>query len=489
MSGQPDLRLFAQNEKPLNPAGEFVLYWMTMNRRLYSNFALERAVSHAKELNKPLLILEALRLDYPHASRRLHAFVVQGMADNAEAASKHGVMYYPYVEQTPQAGKGLIAALSKKACVVVTDWYPGFFIPRMLEAAADRGEVLLEAVDSCGLLPLAAPDREYPSAYSFRRYMQKHLPGFLNQYPLSDPLAGAGLPGLGQIPQDIADKWPPLSGAQLDHPGRALAGLAIDAEPDVSFICGGIQEARRHLRKFLKSGLKRYKAERSQPALDIGSGLSPYLHFGHISSHEVFTLLAEKEGWSPDRLASTSKGNREGWWGMSQDAEAFLDQLITWRELGYGFSHYRLDAEEYESLPDWALDTLEDHAGDERPYIYEVEDLLAARTHDELWNAAQRQLMREGRMHNYMRMLWGKKIFQWSPTPQDALQIMMFFNDHFALDGRDPNSLSGIFWCLGRFDRPWPEREVFGKVRYMSSRNTAKKFNVRPYVLAYAEEG
>ena len=489
MSGPPPLRLHPQNKKPVNPKRDYVLYWMTMSRRLASNFALERAVERARELNKPLLILEALRLDYPHASRRMHAFVVQGMADNAEAAAQQGVLYYPYLEQTPRAGKGLLAALAGQACLVVTDWFPGFFIPRMLQAAAEQTPVLLEAVDSCGLLPLAAPDREYPSAYAFRRYLQKHLPDHLADFPLPDPLASAGLPVLAALPPEIAPKWPPLSLELLERPGRALAGLPVDAEPEVSFISGGIHEARRHLRRFLQQNLKHYRNERNQPSLEVCSGLSPYLHFGHISSHEIFSRLASHEGWSPDRLASTSKGNREGWWGMGPDAEAFLDQLVTWRELGYGFSQFRPDAEQYQSLPQWARNTLADHAADQRPYLYEPEELLAARTHDELWNAAQRQLLREGRMHNYLRMLWGKKLIQWSPSPQDALQIMRFFNDRFALDGRDPNSLSGVFWCLGRFDRPWPEREVFGKVRYMSSKNTAKKLNVRSYLHAYAEEG
>ena len=168
---------------------------------------------------------------------------------------------------------------------------------------------------------------------------------------------------------------------------------------------------------------------------------------------------------------------------MSENAEAFLDQFVTWRELGYNMAWQRDDYGRYESLPDWARKSLAEHADDDRPTVYTKEELAAGATHDELWNAAQGQLVREGVIHNYLRMLWGKKIFEWSPSPQDALEVMIELNNKYALDGRDPNSYSGIFWCLGRYDRPWgPERPVFGTVRYMSSRNTARKLRVGPYL-------
>jgi deoxyribodipyrimidine photo-lyase len=195
----------------------------------------------------------------------------------------------------------------------------------------------------------------------------------------------------------------------------------------------------------------------------------------------------EEEDWFFDRLSGKSSGSRSGWWGMSGSSEAFLDQLITWRELGFNMCWQREDYDRYESLPDWALKTLRTHEMDARPYIYDGEAFEGAQTHDPLWNAAQIQLVREGRIHNYLRMLWGKKILHWSPTPRDALGTMIALNDKYALDGRDPNSYSGIFWVLGRYDRAWgPERPIFGKVRYMSSRNTARKVRVKAYVETYA---
>jgi len=148
----------------------------------------------------------------------------------------------------------------------------------------------------------------------------------------------------------------------------------------------------------------------------------------------------------------------------------------------------RPDHREYESLPDWALQTLEAHAADARPHLYSLEEFQAAATHDELWNAAQRQLLRDGIIHNYLRMLWGKKILEWTPHPRDAARIMIELNNRYAIDGRDPNSYSGIYWCLGRYDRPWgPERPVFGKIRYMTSRNTARKLRLREYLERYGD--
>jgi deoxyribodipyrimidine photo-lyase len=212
--------------------------------------------------------------------------------------------------------------------------------------------------------------------------------------------------------------------------------------------------------------------------------LSPFLHFGHVSAHEAAATVLARAGWSPARLADKANGKREGWWGIDAASEAFLDELVTWRELGFNFCRLRPDDyDRYESLPPWARRTLEEHVGDRREHVYGLDQLLAADTHDPLWNAAQRELRDEGRMHNYLRMLWGKKVMEWSATPRDALAALIELNNRFALDGRDPNSYSGIFWCLGRFDRPWaPERSVFGQIRYMSSANTARKFSVKAYL-------
>jgi deoxyribodipyrimidine photo-lyase len=243
--------------------------------------------------------------------------------------------------------------------------------------------------------------------------------------------------------------------------------------------------ATRRLKTFLTTSLHRYHEDGNHPDKGVTSGLSPYLHFGNISSHEVFSLIASQEGWTPLRLAEKADGSRAGWWGMTPGVEAFLDQLITWRELGFNYAHRRLDWAAFDSLPDWAKGTLNDHKGDPRPHLYDYDAFLEARTHDALWNAAQRQLLEEGVIHNYLRMLWGKKILEWTSSPREALRIMVDLNDRLAIDGRDPNSYSGIMWCLGRYDRGWQERPVYGKIRSMSSERTRKKVRLETYLSRY----
>ncbi len=477
----------ACNERPVRPDGAYVLYWMTAFRRTGWNFALQRAVENARSLGKPLVVLEGLRCGYRWASDRLHAFVIQGMTDNARALQGAAVTYVPYVEPNPGAGRGLLEALAARACVVVADDAPVFFLPRALAAAA-RIPIRLEAVDSNGLLPLAATERVFPTAFAFRRFLQAVLAAHLERLPDPDPLAGAALPRLAALPEEVARRWPPASPALLAGEPAALAALPVDhGVAPVPGVRGGSSASRNMLARFVAERLDLYPGTRNHPDDDGGSGLSPYLHFGHLSAHEAFAAVAAQEGWTHERLAAKASGRRAGWWGMGEGAEAFVDQLVTWRELGFNFAAHRDDAERFEALPAWALATLAKHAADPRPHLYSLEQLERAETHDPLWNACQTQLVREGTMHNYLRMLWGKKVLEWSPSPPAALAALLELNNRWALDGRDPNSTSGIFWCLGRYDRPWgPERPVFGTVRYMSSANAARKLRVKRYLARYA---
>jgi len=458
-------------------------------RRTEWNFSLQRAVEWATELGKPLVIFEPLRIGYRWASDRLHRFVIDGMADNAArvAALKNpGVVYFPYVEPRVDADKGLLATLAGRACIVVTDDFPSFFLPRMVAAVAPRLPVRLEQVDANGLLPLRATDRVFTTAFSFRLFCQRELPPHLTHCPDPEPLSGLRLPPLPSWPSEITRRWPPVSHELLAGDPAALAALPIEHAVSVVAERGGPVAARQRLREFLDRHLADYAEKANQPDDEARSGLSPYLHFGHISPHELFHELMSRERWTPERLAKKPGGKREGWWGVSTSAEGWLDEFITWRELGYNMTARRNDYDQYESLPDWALATLEKHARDARPKVYSLDEFARAATHDPLWNAAQTQLVREGRIHNYLRMLWGKKILEWSATPRDALAVMIELNNRYALDGRNPNSYSGIFWVLGRYDRPWgPERPIFGTVRYMSSDNTRKKLRVKEYLRRY----
>lgn len=432
----PPIRVRAANDAPVSESGTFVLYWMIAARRARDNFALDRAIDWARELGKPLLVFEPLRIGHRWASERHHQFVIDGMEDNAAAFSRSPVSYYPYVEPEDGAGKGLLESLAAKAAVIVTDEWPCFFLPKMVAAAAKKVKVRLEQVDSNGLLPLHAPDRLFVFAHSFRTYLRKNLEKYPEQ-PKQKPLARLDLPRLNELPAAVTKRWPLYNG---EFP--AIGGVRRVSTK------GGSAAAEQTLKTFLRDGPEH-------------SGLSPYLHYGHISAHHV---------------ARAAEGR-----------EKFLDELITWREIGFNFCLKRRDYDRYTSLPDWAQQTLDDHRDDPRLHLYSFEQFERAETHDRLWNAAQRELLEEGGIQNYLRMLWGKKILEWSETPEKALATMIELNNKYALDGRDPNSYSGIFWVLGRYDRPWPERKVFGKVRSMSSERTEKKLDLGDYLARYGD--
>ena len=482
------LRVTGVNTAAVASRGDYVLYWMIAARRATWSFGLDHAIARAVELGRPLVVFEPLRAGYAWASDRMHAFVLQGMADNARAFAAAGVTYLPYVEPAAGAGSGLLAALANRACLVVTDEQPGFFLPRMVAAAGAALSVRVEQVDGNGILPLRAAAQAFSTAVAFRRQLQKTVHPYLLEAPAARPLdelprgiAHAELPGT------IARRWPAASAGLLATAPEALAALAIDHTVAPVSYQGGAVAAAAVLDDFVARKLARYGAGHNHPDDDAASGLSPYLHFGQASAHEVVARVWRAARWDPSRLAPKPTGSREGWWGLPPASEAFLDEIITWRELGYGFCFHRADYDRYASLPEWAKQSLAEHARDPRPVHYTRRQLERAATADPVWNAAQRQLVAEGRIHNYLRMLWGKKILEWSRSPRVALATLIELNNKYAIDGRDPNSYSGIFWTLGRFDRPWaPIRPIFGCIRYMSSAQALRKLHLRSYLARWS---
>ncbi|MCA9321524.1 MAG: deoxyribodipyrimidine photolyase [Planctomycetes bacterium] len=489
MARVPDDRIERLNERSASPDGKFVVYWMTSARRVTENFALDRALEWCRELQKPLVILEALRSDYPWASERFHRFVMDGMLDNERALEDTPATYYAYLEPTRGAGKGLLESLALESCVIVTDRFPCYFLPAMHRAAAAKVDVRFEAVDTNGLLPLSVAPKPFARAVDFRRFLQRNLEPYLMAGPLERPFAAGPIPRLPELPSSITERWVPARTEDLVG-DAVLSRLPIDHSVGAVDVRGGSEAAGQVLSHFLESALFDYGEDRNVVDASGTSGLSPYLHFGHVSTWRVWRAIADGCAWTPDRLGSVRNGSRSGWWGLPEGVEGFLDQLVTWRELGYVFCDQRPDYDRYASLPDWARSTLEDHVADHRPYSYDLETLENADSHDEIWNAAQTQLRREGRIHNYLRMLWGKKVLEWTEHPEVSLQYLVDLNNRYALDGRNPNSYSGIFWTFGRFDRAWgPERPIYGKVRYMSSDNTRRKLKLADYLERYAEEG
>ena len=268
--------------------------------------------------------------------------------------------------------------------------------------------------------------------------------------------------------------------------GRS-SSLPIDHTIAPARFRGGANAAKARLAAFTGRQLATYADDRNHPDADGTSRLSPYLHFGHVSAHEIFSAIMTRERWTTRRLGGRRGGRRDGWWGISPAAEAFLDQLVVWRELAFNTCEHLRNYDRYSSLPAWARGTLERHLADARPHRYSLKQLEEATTADSVWNAAQRQLKTEGWFHGYLRMLWGKKIVEWSASPTAALKRMEDLMNRYSLDGRDPNSYAGYFWVLGRYDRPWPERPVFGTIRYMTSASAQRKLRMKSFLATYGD--
>lgn len=480
----PKIRITAITEHPASHSGDYVLYWMTATRRLRYNFGLQRAVEWSNELRRPLLIFDAVRINYRWACDRFHQFLIDGIQERSKLLKTSRAAHCAYIEPHTNHGSGLMETLAKHACIVVADDYPCYFHPALYRKIAAKWGCALELVDSNTIVPMRLPDRTFTVAHSYRRYMQKVIAEGMPEFPVEEPLKALKTEKLNALPNAIKKKWGCGLGGEGLSSCTDLSKLSIDhaVKPTEQ---GQESEARKVLNRFLKSRLSKYEHDRNEPEMQGSSWLSPHLHFGTMSSFEVFFEVAKAEGWAPKKL-SKPNGKMNGFWNMSVDAEAFIDQLMTWREIGFNMCVREPNFDRYESLPEWAQTTLAEHADDPRQYVYSMEEFEHARTHDELWNAAQNQLVHEGRIHNYLRMLWGKKILHWSETPQQALKTMIHLNNKYALDGRDPNSYSGIFWVLGRYDRAWgPERPIFGKIRYMTSESTRSKFSVKNYIRRY----
>jgi deoxyribodipyrimidine photo-lyase len=472
-------RLRRLNDRRIEPGGDYVLYWTQIYRRLERNHALDYALRCAEELSKPLVVYEGLRIDYPWASRRLHRFVLEGMQANAQRAGDLGFNYWPFVETRKDEGRGLLRRLGARAALVVTDDYPCYIVPLQTEALARKLEVPVFAVDSNSLVPLSLLGPAVKAAAHLRPRIHKAFAEAWSHRARAKPrLSRAAC-------KRVTAPFEPWRAKDL---AAFVDALPLDRLAPVPQTPGGTPAARARLRGFLRKRLRGYAEHRSEPrAPDEGnaSGLSPYLHFGHLSIEEVTERVLSTTGrWTKEELRIPNRGRREGFFCDDPDVNSFLDEALTWRDVGFNW-HWsrRRDAASLETaLPTWALQTLGAHAKDPRSVVYSADELERGATHDPLWNAAQRELVATGTIHNYLRMLWGKKVLEWSASPAEAYRTLEHLNNKYALDGRDPNSYTGILWCFGLFDRPWaPERPVFGSVRYMSSENTARKFRLAPY--------
>lgn len=482
-------RKFERNDNQVNENGDYVLYWMQINRRFHYNYALDYAVAWANKLNKPLLIYEALTVDYPWASDRFHSFILEGMKENFEEAKKEKVNLFSYAEPKSEAGKGLFYTLADKACCVISDEYPVFIIRQHNERVAGKIDVPYTTIDSNGIIPLGVTDKDPYSAYLFRKIMQKHFKEGYSNPPNENPLLDLENKSKVNLGDEFYSKYPSAEKVYSDIPAF-IKSLDINHEVGVVEGVKGTREAAlKKMNNFVEHDLYEYDEKRNHPDEKKTSGLSPWLHFGKVSEYEIVKAALEKQpkGWSLDNLTPNG-GKNSGFFNGNASIESFLDEVITWREVGFHYAHHRPDYDKFESLPDWVHQSLDEHKNDKREHVYSYEELENSKTHDDIWNAAQTQLREEGIIHNYLRMLWGKKVIEWTPDHKTALDYLIELNNKFALDGRDPNSYSGIFWCFGRFDRAWQEREIFGKLRYMTSDSTRKKLKLNQYLNKYGNQ-
>jgi len=424
--------------------GSHVLLWIQASVRASCNHALEYTIDRANELGKPVVACFGLTPQYPEASERHYAFLLEGLADTGARLRERGI---PLIVREGDPAR-VITDLEADACLVVMDRGYLRHQKRWRQQVAEAVETPLVQVESDVVVPVdTVSGKEEYAAATIRPKINRLLDRFLT------PLQGR------EVKHPMPDPgWETLP---WQDPDLILSRLDIDRSvPRVTDFRGGTPEARRRLRGFIARGLDRFTTERNDPTRDALSGMSPYLHFGQISALEI-------------ALAVKATG--------SVSTEAYLEELIVRRELSMNFVHRNPQYDTFACLPPWAKATLEAHAGDRREYVYSREEMEQAKTHDRYWNAAQVQMVRTGKMHGYMRMYWGKKILEWMETPEEAFRTALLLNNRYELDGRDPNGYAGVAWCFGKHDRPWGERPIFGTVRYMNATGLRRKFNADAY--------
>lgn len=447
------------NDAPMRAGGAYALYWMQSAQRATANPALDHAIEAANARRIPVLAVFALMDDYPEATARHYAFMLEGLADASAGLAARGVRLIV----RRGAPETIVPALARRAALVVTET-AHLRLPHAQRARiAAAIECAMVAVETSVIVPPhEASTKAEIGARTLRPKIMRRLESFLAAHPERPAdIDGGGL--------DVT------AGVDLADPARVLAALAVDPSVGpVRRFRGGETEAGRRLARFVATALRSYLECRADPAVDGGTGLGPYLHFGQISP----VLIARSV-----RAADAPPEARD----------ALIEQLVVRRELSFNYVAHTPDYDSYAALPAWAKATLAAHAADRRAVVT-ADRLEAAETPDPWWNAAMREMVQTGYLHNTMRMYWGKKILEWSPDPETAFATALRLNNRYLLDGRDPNSYAGVAWCFGLHDRPWPSRPIFGTVRAMTARGLERKYDMDAYVrrvaaLVEAEHG
>lgn len=432
--------------------GKCVVYWMQRAQRALDNPALDTAIKIGNELGLPVVAFFSAISNFPSANLRHYVFLNQGLADIEEDMAERNVV--SVVRRAPH--HSLEKFLDEvRAAMVIGDENPCREPERWRKVLAKRLKLPFWTVDADVVVPSKLFTKHQYMVHILRKRMEPLLGEYLVAQPMVKAQKAWSRPkGFDAFPvtEDITKGW-----RNFDR----------TVKPVDSFH-GGTHAARKLLQEFVTTKLANYATARNHPEVDGTSRMSPYLHFGHISPLTI--ALAVKAAHKKGRVSQQAK-------------ESYLNELIQWRELAVNFVKYVPGYDSIEAAPEWAQKTLREHAGDRRRPEYTLEELERAETYDELWNAAQRQMLHAGWMHNYMRMYWAKKILEWAPSPAKAWEFAVILNDKYFLDGRDPNGYAGVAWAIGGVhDRPWFEREIFGAIRYMSGNSAAKKFDAKRYM-------
>ena len=434
------------------PDGKCVVYWMQRAERALDNPALDVAVAVANELNLPVLVFFSAISNFPGANWRHYAFLNQGLIDIEEDLHERQIGFV--VRRPPKNSlEALLAEVG--AAMVIGDENPCREPERWRKVLAGRLRVPFWTVDADVVVPSSLFTKRMYALHIFKPRLYAELPKYLVSQANTLPARVWEAPKSFEtfnVREDVTQGW-----KNLDR----------TVKPVDSFT-GGTHAALKRLNDFVQRELNGYEKDRNHPETDGTSRMSPYLHFGHISPITI-ALAVEKA-----RKAGTATPSA---------CDSFINELVGWRELAVNFVKYTENYDSFECAEPWAQKTLAEHARDKRNPVYTLEQMERAETYDELWNAAQKQMLHFGWMHNYMRMYWGKKILEWSPDPARAFENCVTLNDRYFLDGRDPNGYAGVAWTIvGKFDRPWFDRPIFGTIRYMSGASTGKKFNSKRYI-------
>jgi deoxyribodipyrimidine photo-lyase len=445
-----ETRIRSLNEREPRRGG-YVLYWMQQSQRASWNPALEVAIAEANERRLPVVTGFGLMDGYPEANLRHYAFMLQGLKETEASLKGRGI---PMVVRQG-APDAVALELAKDAALVVCD--RGYLRHQKAWRAcvAKKARCPVLEVEGDVVVPVeVASDKGESAARTIRPKLHKVWDDYLR--PIDE-----------QKVEARARQAPVKGDIDLSDVDRALRRLDIDrGVKPVKRFTGGTSEARRRLDEFIGSRLQGYADNRSEPAAYQCSMLSPYLHFGQISPVEIACAVRQAKRGSGD------------------DRAAYVEELVVRRELAMNHVNFADDYDDYRTLPGWAQRTLAEHRGDRRERHYSRRELETAETHDRYWNAAMREMVHTGYMHNYMRMYWAKKILEWSGTPEHAFRTTLALNNRYFLDGRDPNSFANVAWAFGLHDRPWTERPTFGKVRYMNAAGLERKFDMEAYVAA-----